>query len=221
MTFYYPLLDRPLNFDENRVNVIIIENRAELRRFILSLLDQIEGQPGELVLGHNGDMLEMSKNAILVTDPFSLDFDSRKLLTKITQDVCAAGNEYSAELYTLINQLNVLAAKISRSLSYDAAFEPVDSWDELIRIMGFHIDREEMSFPECLLEYMKLQRLFFNKKLFVFYNLKACLSHEELNLFYKNVFYEKLNLLLVEDIQREGSLVCESRIIIDKDLCVF
>ena len=221
MTLAYPLLARPLSFTENRINLLVIENRGELRRFLFSLRDQIDGLPGELVLGKNGEILEMSKNAILITDPFSLDFESRKLLTKITQDACSAGNEYAEELHSLMVRLNEIAMKISRSLGYDAAFEPVDSFDELIKILNFHIDREEMSFPESLLEYMKLQRLFFNKKLFVFYNLKACLSMEELNLFYKSVFYEKLDVLLVEDTQRRESLPCESCIIIDKDLCVF
>lgn len=221
MTLAYTLLPRPLSFSENSINVLVIENHRELRRFILSLRDQIEGLPGELVLSKNGEILEMSKNAVIITDPFSLDFESRKLLTRITQDACTAGAEYSEEFYALMVRLNELAMKISRSLSYDAAFEPVDSRDELIKILGFHIDREGMSFPESLLENMKLQRLFFGKKLFVFYNLKACFSPEELSLFYKSVFYEKLTVLLVEDVQREESAACENRIIVDKDLCVF
>lgn len=59
------------------------------------------------------------------------------------------------------------------------------------------------------------------KKLFIFYNLKACLSPEELELFYRSVFYEKLNVLLVEDTQRGIKSFCEDTLVVDKDLCIF
>lgn len=57
-------------------------------------------------------------------------------------------------------------------------------------------------------------------KLTAIYNLKACMSTEELELFYKSVKYEKLPLLLVEDIQRKAIPADERTVIIDEDLCV-
>ena len=220
MTLAYPLMNEPIRFTENRVNVLVIENAVELRRFLLCLKEQINGLAGELVLGENGDVIELPKNAFLITDPFAIDFDSKKLLTKIAQDACSAGAEFAEDFVCVMAQLNKLAQQISSSLDYEASFDPVGSWDELVKIMGFHIDRETLSFPEQLLECIKLQRLFFGKKLFIFYNLKACLNSEELALFYRSVFYEKLNILLVEDAQRGASNFCENIIIVDKDLCI-
>lgn len=221
MTLAYPLLNEPIRFTENRVNVLVIENAAELRRFLFCLKDQVNGLAGELVLGEDGDVIEMHKNAFLITDPFALDFDSKKLLTKITQDACSAGADFAEEFYSVMVQLNKLAQQISSSLEYEASFEPVSFWDELVKIMGFRVDLETLNFPEQLLECIKLQRLFFGKKLFIFYNLKACLSPEELELFYRSVFYEKLDILLIEDTKRNINYFCENTVIVDKDLCVF
>ena len=50
--------------------------------------------------------------------------------------------------------------------------------------------------------------------------LKAYLSDEELRLFYRSVFYEKLSVLLIESWQRETALPEEQATIVDKDLCV-
>jgi len=111
MTLAYPLLNETIRFAENRVNVLVIENATELRRFLFCLKDQINGLAGELVLGENGDVIEMHKSAFLITDPFALDFDSKKLLTKITQDACFAGADFAEEFYSIMEQLNKLKAE--------------------------------------------------------------------------------------------------------------
>lgn len=91
---------------------------------------------------------------------------------------------------------------------------------ELLKLMDFHLDSDNLELPELLLEWMRLQRLFFGKQLFVMYGLKACLSEDELMSFYCSVSYEKINLLLLEAFQRGDALPGEELTIIDKDLCV-
>lgn len=68
-------------------------------------------------------------------------------------------------------------------------------------------------------EYMKMQRSFFGKEVFVFVNLKSCFSEEEIENFYQWVFYNKFKVLLLESFQREIPLKDENTVIIDKDLC--
>lgn len=220
MTIALPLLNEAIRFEENTVNVLVIENIPQLRKLILSFLDQLNGLGGEIVLAENDEILELSKTAVLITDPFSLELDSKRIISKIVQDACIAAEEYAEKLQSIILELNRLAGEMCSSFEYDVSFNELGSFDELVKLMGFHADTENMSFPESLLEYMKLHRKFFGKKLFVFYNLKACLSPEELILFYRSAMYEKLNMLLVEDIQRSSISCFEKTVIVDKDLCI-
>ena len=78
-----------------------------------------------------------------------------------------------------------------------------------------------LSLIHILLEMMRLHRECFRKRLFVFVNLKAFLSENEITLFYQSVFYEKLSVLLLESGQKEPVRSCEEMRIIDKDLCEF
>lgn len=221
MTLAYPLLAEPILFAENKVSVLVIENATELRSVLLLLQRQCSGDKGEFVLAEDGTPMEFSRVAVLVTDPFSLEFDSRKLLTKLTQEACTAAEEFADNFHRIMVELNELGSKISLQLGFEAAFSAVESQDDLIKLMGFRVDTESLSFAEQVLEFVKLQRSFCGKKLVIFYNLKSVLSESELCSLYQSVRYEKLNLLLIESELRKQQKEFENTIVVDKDLCVF
>ena len=77
-----------------------------------------------------------------------------------------------------------------------------------------------LDLPALLLEWMRLHRAFFGKRLFILYGLKSLLSEDELGSFYRSVFYEKLDLLLIEAWQQLPPRQEEVTTIIDRDLCV-
>ena len=105
-------------------------------------------------------------------------------------------------------------------LDFSTTFDPIEDPVALVKLLGFRFDREALPFSEEILEWMLLQREFFGKQLFVFCGLKAYMSDEELRLFYRSVFYEKLSVLLIEPWQHETTLPEEQLTIVDKDLCV-
>lgn len=222
MTLAYPLLPEPIVFEENKISVLVVESTSELRKMILSLQQQATGYEGAFVLGENWLPVEISKYATLVTDPFTLDFEAKKIATRLAQQALAvAKEEYGEEFRGLLSELNTLAAEISTLLDFEVTFSEMESPEALVKQMNFHIDCQMLDFPSAVLEYMKLQQRVFGKKLMIFYNLKACLTEEEVRLLYKAVKYEKIQILLLEDRQRPGGEEDENVSIIDKDLCVF
>lgn len=221
MTFAYPLLNEPLRFEENSVRILVIESQPELRRFISVIQQQLRGLSGEFVLADGDNILDMAQNLLFISEVFSPDLNSKKFQSKIFRDACLVGAEFSEEFYALISNINSLAVKIGSALEYDAVCEPFDNLEDLVKLMGFHIDEGVLGFSERLLEYMELNRKFFGKRLFVFYNLKALMSPEEMVLFYRDALYRKFDLLLLEDCQRYSVEEYERVIIVDKDLCVF
>lgn len=221
MKIVHPMLPEPIEFKENQINVLVVENAAALREMLLCLSAQCAGEEGDFILSEGIQLLELSKNAVFVRDLFALDFSSKRVTAKLDQEAIATGADYEAALREIMKALNEIAGKICASLDYDAVFSEIDSWEQLVRLLSFRVDLDSLSFPERVLEFMKVQRRFFGKTLFVFYNLKALLSAQELELFYRSLLYEKLTVFLIEDVQRRPLKDLESTAIIDEDLCVF
>ena len=220
MTLMIPLLEQPIVFSENRVQVLIVENPVAFRQLLEMMHRQAEGRPRDLILAEHFQPQEFSKLAELVMDPFCLDIETKKFVTKLQQVVAEAAESHEEALSSLYGQLYDLASQIAMELDFSVAFDPIEDPAALVRLLGFRLDGEALPFSEGLLEWMVLQRKFFGKQLCVFCGLKACLSDEELRLFYRSVFYEKLSVLLIESWQRETTLPEEELTIVDKDLCV-
>lgn len=105
-------------------------------------------------------------------------------------------------------------------MDYDNSYSPLTEPDGLLRILDYRPNREVMGLPEQLLEYMRMQRAFFDKRLFILFGLKAILRRDELTGFLRTIRYEKLDVLLLDAFQRGPAVEGEALTIIDEDLCI-
>lgn len=220
MTIYHPLLNRPIRFEENRIQVLVIENGVALRRCLEDLHSQMAGCSGEFILAENYQPIELRRYAALATDPLHPDLDSRRLSGKILQTVEKLAEDQEPKLRQLLAEINDFAAELCMGLDFEATFAEQESAEGLLKLLDFHLDRDSLDLPSLLLEWMRLQRAFFEKRLFILYGLKSLLSEEELTSFYRSVFYEKMELLLIEAWQQTPPREEEITTIIDRDLCV-
>lgn len=220
MRLVFPLLPEPLCFEENRVNVLIIEDPYTLRKAIKDLSEQIDGLSGEYILSVGDIPQELSKLAVMLIDPLHPETESKRLAGKILKEAAETAQDHEADLYSVMAEANTLAARISLDMKLPIAFDPLEDPTELFRLFSFRLDVERMDTPELLLEWMLMQREYYGKRLFILYGLKAFLSRDELSAFYRGALYEKLDMLLIEPVQREKPLEEECVTIIDEDLCV-
>ena len=220
MRLVFPFLPEPLLFEENRVNVLIIEEPFTLRKTLKELSEQISGLPGEQILSINDTPQELSRLADIVIDPIHPDTGSKRIAGKILKAVTEAAQEHEKELYSALTAANALAERLSLDMSFPAAFDPLEDPTDLLRLFDFRLDRENMDIPQLILEWMLMQREYFGKRLFILFGLKACLNRDELSTFYRSALYEKLDLLIIESFQRGESLEEECVTIVDEDLCV-
>lgn len=221
MTLAHPEFSRCIEFAENTVNVLVVENQPLLRRVVTGLLSQVTcGDGGEFVLSDEHSIIELGKTAEFITDLFCINMAERRFQTRINQEAvklcCTELEEETARLLTCANRLG---AALAVSLDFNADYTAPSDLSSFLKLLDLHIDSEVMTLPERMLEYMKLCRRFFGKKLFIFLNLKSFLSDKELELFYGTVMYEKFDILLIEGIQRGKTCSCERVYIIDSDRC--
>ena len=83
MKLVHPAFENQIVIYENKANVIVIENPELLTDIVFELKNQISGKEGSFILSNNMEYISLSKVAEICVDPFSLDFNSRKLISTL------------------------------------------------------------------------------------------------------------------------------------------
>lgn len=89
----------------------------------------------------------------------------------------------------------------------------------VIKAAGIEIIDDYDTLEERILAYMDLSREYEGKKLFVFVNLRSVVPYATLQLMMDTAITREYRVLLIDNMDYK-KLSCESRIIIDNDLCV-
>lgn len=218
MMLVHPLLSKPLEFKENAVNVLTVENRMAYREILRELISQHSGNKGTWVLSENFTPCEISQNVELITDVFNIDFSAKSLITKINKEAEKLSGEIEMT-GELIRAINSFGTELVSAFDFNVSFNAVETPASVIKLLGLFVDTETSSFAENLLDYINLHIAFLKKRLFVVVNLKSVLSTEELKVFYKTVLLNKINILLIEPNQSNIISDYEVNTIIDDDLC--
>lgn len=220
MKLVYMELEQQLIFQENMVNVLVIEHKKLFRKMVYELGNQIDGANGGFILSDNNKLLKIDKEISLVLNPFTLDINSRKALTSLYNELnelgmneenylktCKLKSELAGYTYGLLNQVD-----------YALKFQDDFALPSLFKALEVQFEVGEGDFLERLVHFIDVSSKFQKVKIIVFVNLKTYLTDEEIQELYKEAFYRKLNLLLLEN-SIEHELEEEIVSIIDKDLC--
>lgn len=217
----HPLLSDTIVFEENKINILILENGALFAKFIQEFSSQINGMEGDFVFSEDYKPIPMGKNIELITDIFSIDINSRKIMAKLMDMLAylAVDEDFylkTCDVKQTLNQyMESLLIDFEYSLSYDTAIDLC----QVFKALKVEVHMESKSILEFLVEYLSLLSKLLNIKCVVLTNLKSFLSHEELSLLYKEIMYKKYCVLLLENHAQENIFPCEKIRIIDNDLC--
>ena len=206
--------------EENKVNVFIIEDPTVLVEVVYSLSEQCEGQEGEFVLSEENKVLNIPKNISFVKEPFSIDCNNRKILTKLYQKLEKESitdvEEMQGDFYkSYITYITNLCQKSDFLLT----FVDKPELQDILKMAEVKIDVQTQSILEKVIEYIKICSNLLKQNIFVFLNLKLFLSEQEIGELYKECFYRKVHLILIEatyQMKRAEEKIC----VIDKDKCV-
>lgn len=221
MKLVYTELEQQLVFQENKVNVLVIERKELFRRMIQELDKQISGEDGGFVLSDNNKTMKIDKEVCLILNPFALDINSRKALTGLYNELgklglneenylntCRVKGQIAEYIYGLLNQVD-----------YALKFQDDFNLQSLFKALEVEFEAGEENFLEGLVYFMDVCSKFQKIKILAFVNLKTYLTNDDLQKFYKEAFYRKMLLLLLEN-SIEQELAEEVVCIVDDDLCV-
>lgn len=209
-----------IEFEENKANILSIENTNVFTKVLKSFMEQTEGKEGDFVLSEGIKELRMDKKADLILSPLVVDINQKKIINKISSVLnTAAQNEMTVETMELNGAVQKYLSCLAEYSPFDVDFKDDIDIAGLLKLYEMHIPSEDMSVSENLLLYIKAMHRVCGTEVFAILNLKQYISKEELQQFYASVFYEKVFLLLIEG-NFSGKEKNEKCLIYDKDCCI-
>lgn len=220
MRLVYPPYDINLEIKENQVTVLTIENTTAYSAILNDLWRQSQGTEGEAILSEGERILDLSKAMICIFNPFDINCNDRKILNKLYQEIkeYTMNNlvEQNAKVNTvLLDYVDTIERGIPYALDYNFEADIVD----ILKAYDIHIQTTGETILENLVEYLRVIKSILKVPNVIIVGLKYYLNEFELKQLYEFLFYEKINLIIVEPLHTQR-LNNEKCWILDKDLCL-
>lgn len=211
--------DNEIIFDEQHVNVLIIENTKCFTNIVGIINDKINGiESNEIFLiNDKSEELGFDKNAYIVLDVFNIDYNSRKVLNKIYNIISEnidKNQDYEVEKM-VINLRNYIIQEINE-LPFEFIMKSQLDIPEILKLYDLKIDNDNyggvLEKIELLIDIMSTLKV---ANILIIPNLKNFLDEEELVELYKYSLYNNINLLLIERYDSK-KIEYEKKLIIDE-----
>jgi len=213
-------LQQELEWNESRhVCELVVENPNFFREIIKDLT--ISEEEKEISITDGGQSLNFDKDVDVIFNPTRLDFNSKRAITTLLK--LLVKTSVSEDFYFTTNKLKTKIVKYFSTIIDAGDFEfevSADDFtmDSIAKAISIHIVGDEDDFVELLTDYVSMMAELANIKLFVFVNLRAFVSHTELERFKHNLDNHQINTLLLESVGKEP-INEVSRLTVDGDLC--
>lgn len=209
-----------LSLKENSVHRLCIESPQAYAEIVQSLYQQCNGEEGNAILSDGVQPLEFDKYAEILLEPFSLQFDTKKIntklykeLTQITLDGC-----YS-EYIGLQGELQTFIETVAMKVPYPVSYEEVLDFKDICKLFKVHIDYQYDTLAEKLCGYVTLLSQLCGIQILFLVDIEKYLTKEEQRDLQQTANYHKIILIYVDaglGHYSEDDRYC----ILDKDYCV-
>lgn len=208
-----------VELEENLVDIFVIENPRVMTDVILNSINNAKSDSKVLIIENDGEDIPSSKYEI-ITSPFIISLNSKKLLGSALKDIETSICENYYDKFQEINAdiLNLLD-KAVLDLPYDISFDCIKEIKDIIKICDISFEEKQLSLLEKITDYVKLESKILKLKCIIFINLHDFLDSDEIELLYKEAFYQKLQIILIEshEVKKKS---CERVHIIDQSQCI-
>jgi len=220
MKIAYRELKNVIDVNTNQITGLVIENPEFMYKMLRELKKATEGLDSNIVVSDNETPISAQKTITYITDFVEFTLNQKTLISKIMSELDKKSqNElYYEKSERLLETIEMHIESLSDDLPCEIMCEKLNML-AVIKAVGIEIIDDYDSLEERILAYMDLSRAYEGKKLFVFVNLRSLVSYDTLQLMMDTAITREYRVLLIDNMDYK-KLSCESRIIIDNDLCV-
>lgn len=198
----------------------IMESQEVFFAYVGELNNQIAGNEGKFVLSENNKELDLSKAADLLINPFLTEVNTRKILNKLYLELTERSREEQMYMKTveLFNHIQEYMLELEQQSSYILDFNRETDVSILLKALSVQYEVKETGYWERLIQYIKIMASAAGIKVFIFVNLRSYLSDAQMEELIKELEYQDVSGLFIENQQR-SCLKGVKWYIIDKDQC--
>ena len=221
ITLMHPLLASRIILSADEPAILIVENPGTLAALVQDLQAQTNNEPGGFKMMDDLKDITISKDVALVHSPFMLDFEQRKLMTRIQSDLNQLSMspehyESTAGIQTALQDyLQELEADYIVPLQWDVEISAAN----IAKAANLGIMTDGLSLSERVLLFLHVSSALKVAKYFVFVNLRPFLTTEQMRDLLHEARLKKYYLLLIEGKDMPRCDNCERRLTIDDSLC--
>lgn len=172
------LFSTPLDFSLQKAHMLVFENPGDYGRMISELYAQTRGLTGSFELYEDGESIDISKHMMLVTDPISIDCNSKQILTGFIShinSICMGPDNY-VEVKELLDGLQKTLLDITSGEELDSTLsEP--GVGALLKLMDLRLIQSP-DLAERASEYVRLVSKYTLCRLVVIAGLGGMLSKD-------------------------------------------
>ena len=215
--------DSPMVIDDTAVSVLEVQNRALFARVCESLasglgVDAIEPYS----LWADGDVeLRPGSQVLLVASPLALPWDDKLLsggLATRLEKIAFEDEEVRQSIEEAFSALRSRLSQVALGLDSDYTFGVDWELKRYRRTYGFGVDLvEDEPLIDKLIKFLKLAKDASLSRALLFANLKLFLTDNDLDLFFEQVFFSRLQVLLIENVHDASCRPHERNYTIDQD----
>ncbi len=208
-----------IEFEENCLQSLVLENQKTFLDFITDLQEQIEGVEGETVLSENATPVAMSARVCLVTNFVPFILSTKEILVALVkrlEKIMVKSDRYDRLNETLV-QIKRIISDCALELPHEIELEKLTA-SSLLKACGITLVEDDMFLHEKIVVYMKLVRELLGERLFVFVNLRSYLDDVSMGKLVEDIFGNKFQVLLIESTERK-LLHGERRLLVDANFC--
>lgn len=212
--------ENEIEFEEEMVNVISVNNVECFRNIITSINSKILGEEINEVflLNDEKEELDMNKEVLMVLDVFNIDYNSKKILSKIyelIEEKIVMNQDF--EIDNKIFELRNYIIEEINELPFEFIMKDEIKIMDILKMYSLKIDSdnynkltEKIEFLIDIISTLKIA------KILIIPNMKLFLTDEEVVEVYKYSLYNNVNLLIIERNDRK-KLKYEKKIVIDEN----
>lgn len=213
-------LDNAIISNQDIFTEWIIELPVVMTKYVQELCHQCSGGEGRFVLSQGDKEIDLSKKIELIMNPFMIEINGRKILNKLYSELDKISKTETMYMQTLkiARDIKEYILSLEYEADYSLEFETELDVPGLLKIAGVKYEETEIDFLEKLIRYIKIIVRVLSIKVIVFINLRSYLSETQMQEVIKEIEYQEIQAIFMENQERVG-LEGGKRYIIDKDQC--
>lgn len=214
-------LENQIDFKDDKIVFLDIEDTQIYYEFVRELKNQIDGEDGNFVLSNNLKSLKLDSNAEIIVGPFDMAFDSKKIANLISKRIVktAVEDEYFIKFQTIEKSIMEYLRNLIIDADLPVEVGPIEI-ENLIKASSFKTS-ESNSFYDNLVNYVSLLLNLSKPKLLILVDIKRYIKPESFTQFLHFLQYEDINVLFVDCFLRKILNNGARTYFLDKDHCEF